>query len=89
MAWLVVSSSQTHIQTKCTKRTLRTTSVWAVETLQEGGEFEVVCGVRAEEGQGMVEYGLIIFFVAFVVIAVMILVGPRIANVFSTLTAAI
>ena len=36
-----------------------------------------------EEGQGLVEYALILVFVAIVVIAILILVGPPIGNVFS------
>lgn len=40
----------------------------------------------AESGQGLVEYGLIIFLVAIVVIAVLLLVGPRIGSVFSRIT---
>lgn len=44
---------------------------------------------KREEGQGLVEYGLIIFLVAIVVIAVLILVGPRIGSVFSQITQSI
>ena len=40
-----------------------------------------------EAGQGLVEYGLIIFLVAIVVIAVLMLVGPRIGSIFSQITA--
>ncbi len=36
-----------------------------------------------EEGQGLVEYALILVLVAVVVIAVMLLLGPIIGNVFS------
>jgi pilus assembly protein Flp/PilA len=36
-----------------------------------------------EEGQGLVEYALILVLVAIVVIAVLVLVGPAIGNVFS------
>ena len=36
-----------------------------------------------EEGQGLVEYALILVLVAIVVIAILILVGPAIGNVFS------
>lgn len=39
-----------------------------------------------EQGQGLVEYGLIIFLVAIVVIAILILLGPQIGNVFSKVT---
>ena len=35
-----------------------------------------------EEGQGMVEYGLIIALVAIVVIAALAVLGPKIANIF-------
>jgi Flp pilus assembly pilin Flp len=38
-----------------------------------------------EEGQGLVEYALILTFVAIVVIAVLMLMGPMIGNVFSTI----
>jgi pilus assembly protein Flp/PilA len=36
-----------------------------------------------EEGQGLVEYALILVLVAVVVIAVLTLLGPAIGNVFS------
>ncbi len=36
-----------------------------------------------EEGQGMVEYGLIIALVAIVVIAALIILGPKIGNIFN------
>ncbi len=38
-----------------------------------------------EEGQGMVEYALILVLVAIVVIVVLTLLGPAIGNVFSTI----
>ena len=37
-----------------------------------------------EEGQGLVEYGLILILVAIVVIAVLLLLGPVVGNMFST-----
>jgi pilus assembly protein Flp/PilA len=40
--------------------------------------------LRDEEGQGMVEYGLIIALVAIVVIAALVILGPKIANIFET-----
>lgn len=40
-----------------------------------------------EEGQGLVEYAMILVFVAIVVIAILALLGPQIANVFSQVTA--
>ncbi|MEN3028405.1 MAG: Flp family type IVb pilin [Aquificaceae bacterium] len=38
---------------------------------------------RREEGQGLVEYALILVLVAVVVITVLSLLGPSIGNVFS------
>ena len=38
-----------------------------------------------EKGQGLVEYALILVLVALVVIAVLLLLGPVIGNVFSTI----
>ncbi len=35
-----------------------------------------------EEGQGLVEYGLILVLVAIVLIAILALLGPEIANIF-------
>ena len=39
-----------------------------------------------EEGQGLVEYALILVLVAVVVIAILTLLGPSIGNVFSSIT---
>jgi pilus assembly protein Flp/PilA len=39
-----------------------------------------------EQGQGLVEYALILVLVALVVLAVLMILGPQIANVFSKLT---
>jgi pilus assembly protein Flp/PilA len=39
-----------------------------------------------EQGQGLVEYALILVLVALVVIAILLLIGPQIANVFSKVT---
>lgn len=39
-----------------------------------------------EKGQGLVEYALILVLVAIVVIAILLLVGPQIANIFSQVT---
>lgn len=38
------------------------------------------------KGQGLVEYALILVLVAIVVIAILLLVGPQIANIFSKVT---
>lgn len=39
-----------------------------------------------EDGQGLVEYALILVLVAIVVIAILALLGPQIGNVFSQIT---
>lgn len=41
---------------------------------------------EAAAGQGLVEYALILFLVAVVVIAILILLGPQIGSVFSEIT---
>jgi pilus assembly protein Flp/PilA len=38
-----------------------------------------------EEGQGLVEYALILVLVAVVVIIILALLGPAIGNIFSTI----
>ena len=38
-----------------------------------------------EEGQGLVEYALILVLVAVVVIVVLIILGPAIGNIFSNI----
>ena len=38
-----------------------------------------------EEGQGLVEYALILVLVAVVVIAILLLLGPVVGNVFSNI----
>lgn len=39
-----------------------------------------------EEGQGMVEYALLVALIAIVVIAALILLGPAIAQIFTDIT---
>lgn len=39
--------------------------------------------LRDEEGQAMVEYGLIIALIAIVVIAALAILGPRVAQLFN------
>jgi pilus assembly protein Flp/PilA len=43
-------------------------------------------GQKAQHGQGLVEYSLIIALVAIVVIAILVLMGPQIGQIFSTIT---
>jgi pilus assembly protein Flp/PilA len=42
-----------------------------------------------EEGQGLVEYALILVLVAIVVIAILLIMGPAVGNVFSAIVNAI
>jgi len=42
-----------------------------------------------EKGQGLVEYAIILAFVAIVVIAIMRLLGPKIGNTFSSISSSI
>jgi pilus assembly protein Flp/PilA len=42
-----------------------------------------------ERGQGLVEYALILVFVALIVIVILTLLGPAIGNVFSNVVALI
>jgi len=42
-----------------------------------------------ERGQGLVEYAIILAFVALVVISVVRLLGPRIGNTFSTISSSL
>jgi pilus assembly protein Flp/PilA len=42
-----------------------------------------------EQGQGLVEYALILALVSIVVIAVLMLLGPIIGNVFSTINSSL
>ncbi len=41
---------------------------------------------KNEEGQGLVEYALILVLVVIVVIAILVLMGPQIGNIFSRIT---
>jgi pilus assembly protein Flp/PilA len=42
-----------------------------------------------QRGQGLVEYAIILVFVAIVVIAIMRLIGPRVGNIFSTINSSL
>lgn len=44
-----------------------------------------LAGHDDEEGQGILEYGLILSFVALLVVAALMALGPKVANVFNTL----
>jgi pilus assembly protein Flp/PilA len=42
-----------------------------------------------EKGQGLVEYAIILVFVALVVIAIMRLLGPKVGNTFSSISSSL
>ena len=42
-----------------------------------------------QRGQGLVEYALIILFVAIAIIAILVLLGPAIGNIFSQIKPAL
>lgn len=42
--------------------------------------------LHREEGQGLVEYALVLVLVAVVIIAILTVLGPQIGNVFSKIT---
>ena len=42
----------------------------------------LVAGLRREEGQTMVEYALLVFLISIAAIAVILLIGPRLIDVF-------
>ena len=41
---------------------------------------------KEEEGQTMVEYGLLLALIAVVVIVALLVLGPRIANIFTSVS---
>ena len=45
--------------------------------------------LNREDGQGLVEYALVLVLVAVVVIAILTLLGPQIGNVFSRIVYAL
>jgi pilus assembly protein Flp/PilA len=45
--------------------------------------------VPREEGQGLVEYGMVIILAAIVVVAILLLLGPAVGELFSMVVSAI
>ena len=43
---------------------------------------------EGQEGQGLVEYAMVLMFIAIVVIAILTLLGPQIGNMYSRMTVA-
>ena len=54
-----------------------------VERAKEGGA--TMLFLPREEGQGLVEYALIILFIAIVVVAALLIFGPAVGNLYSTI----
>ncbi len=44
---------------------------------------------KNEEGQGLVEYALILVLVVIVVVTIVAIMGPQIGNIFSQITSAL
>jgi len=61
---------------------------YQLNSFNKGGEKKMLFLPR-EEGQGLVEYALILVLVAIVVIVILALLGPSIADIFSEIVAAI
>jgi pilus assembly protein Flp/PilA len=59
------------------------------QKIHKGREVSAMLFLPREEGQGLVEYALILVLVAIVVIAILLLVGPAVGNVFSTIVNAL
>ncbi len=43
---------------------------------------------EGQEGQGLMEYALVLVFVAVVIIAILTILGPQIGNMYSRITVA-
>lgn len=50
---------------------------------------QLLSSLATEKGQGMVEYALILVLIAVVVIAVLVILGNQVTNVFCNITGAI
>ena len=53
---------------------------------EERGIEEMMQLRNRQKGQGLVEYSLIIALVAIIVIAILVLMGPQIGDIFSNIT---
>lgn len=51
--------------------------------------FPLFQNLRAEAGQGLVEYGLLIFLASIIVLAILLLLGPQTGSIFSVISTAI
>jgi pilus assembly protein Flp/PilA len=62
--------------------------IFTIESDYQGKEVHMLFAPK-EKGQGLVEYALILVLVAIVVIAVLMVLGPVIGNVFSTINSSL
>jgi pilus assembly protein Flp/PilA len=63
-----------------------------VETTPKGGDVQMLrrwLATHGQQGQGMVEYALILVLVSIVVIVILLTMGNQIQNVFSNVVAAL
>jgi len=44
---------------------------------------------KGQEGQGLMEYALVLVFVAVVIVAILTILGPQIGNMYSRVTVAL
>lgn len=67
---------------------IRLIEVGAIKSVEKGsyGMVERRSPQKVQQGQGLVEYALIIALVAIVVIAILVLMGPQIGDIFSAIT---
>jgi pilus assembly protein Flp/PilA len=64
--------------------------LWVVlREIHEGKEVKPMLFAPKEKGQGLVEYALILVLVAIVVIAVLLILGPIIGNVFTKINSSL
>jgi pilus assembly protein Flp/PilA len=59
--------------------------VYQTHIIYRSFEEKIMLYMPREEGQGLVEYALILVLVAVVVIVILALLGPAIGNIFSNL----
>jgi pilus assembly protein Flp/PilA len=54
-------------------------------SIKEGGALQMLTFIREDEGQGLVEYALIIAVIAIAVIVAMVFLRGQIQNIFSNI----
>ncbi len=69
----------------CTEKHWGYLTVMVIGSIKKGKEVRAMLFAPKENGQGLVEYALILVLVAIVVIAALMILGPIIGNTFSTI----